>query len=83
MRLVFGKYPNIAPTFVRITVAYENVILVVIAIAVVIFGAKRIPELAKSLGRAKGEYEKGKKQVQQELDSALKLDPRTRSSPPE
>jgi len=32
---------------------------IVIAIAVLLFGAKKIPELARSLGRAKGEFRKG------------------------
>ena len=36
-------------------------ILIIIVLAVVfIFGAKKIPELAKTLGKAKGEFEKGK-----------------------
>ena len=34
-------------------------ILIVIALAVVLFGAKKIPELARSIGKAKGEFKKG------------------------
>ena len=33
-------------------------ILIVIALAVVLFGAKKIPELARSIGKAKGEFKK-------------------------
>lgn len=40
--------------------AYENVIIAVVIIGVLIFGAKKIPELAKTFGKAKGEFEKGK-----------------------
>ena len=32
-----------------------------------IFGAKKIPELAKTFGKAKGEFEKGKIEGEKEL----------------
>ena len=35
-------------------------IIILIAVAVLIFGAKKIPELARTLGKSKGEYEKGR-----------------------
>lgn len=34
-------------------------ILIVVVIAVLIFGAKKIPEIARSLGRSSGEFKKG------------------------
>ena len=34
-------------------------LLIVILIIVVVFGGKKIPELARSLGKAKGEFKKG------------------------
>lgn len=40
---------------------------ILIAIAVLVFGAKKIPELAKTLGKAKGEFEKGKIEGEKEL----------------
>ena len=42
-------------------------IFIIIVIAVLIFGAKKIPELARTFGKAKGEYEKGKIQADKEL----------------
>ena len=42
-------------------------IWIIVAIAVLIFGAKKIPELARTLGKAKGEYEKGKIESEKEL----------------
>jgi len=42
-------------------------IFVIIVIAVLIFGAKKIPELAKTFGKAKGEYEKGRIEAEREL----------------
>ncbi len=47
--------------------AYENVIIIVVVIAVLIFGAKKIPELARTFGKAKGEYEKGRIEAEKEL----------------
>ena len=47
--------------------AYENVIIAVVIIVLLIFGAKKIPELAKTFGKAKGEFEKGKIESEKEL----------------
>ena len=44
----------------------EWIFIIIIAV-VFIFGAKKIPELAKTLGKAKGEYEKGKIEGEKEL----------------
>ncbi len=44
----------------------EWLILIIIAV-VFIFGAKKIPELAKTFGKAKGEFEKGKIEGEKEL----------------
>ena len=46
---------------------YEWVWIIVI-VGVLLFGAKKIPELARTLGKSKGEFEKGKL----EGDKALK-----------
>jgi len=45
---------------------YEWVWIIVI-VGVLIFGAKKIPELAKTFGKAKGEFEKGKIEADKEL----------------
>jgi sec-independent protein translocase protein TatA len=47
--------------------AYENVIIAVVIIGVLIFGAKKIPELARTFGKAKGEFEKGRIESEKEL----------------
>jgi len=42
----------------------------IILIVVVVFllgGAKKIPDLARSLGRAMGEFQKGKKEIEREI----------------
>lgn len=43
-------------------------IIVIILIAVFIFGAKKIPELARTFGKAKGEFEQGKIEGDKELN---------------
>ena len=47
----------------------ELIILAVIVI-VVLFGANRIPTIAKSLGRATGEFTKGRMQIKKEIKEA-------------
>ncbi len=42
-------------------------IWILIAIGVLIFGAKKIPELARTLGKSKGEYEKGRIESEKDL----------------
>ena len=37
-------------------------VIIVVLIIAVLFGAKKIPELARSLGKAKGEFKKGLKE---------------------
>ena len=44
-----------------------EIIILVVVIGVLIFGVKKIPELAKTFGKAKGEFEKGKIQGDKEL----------------
>jgi sec-independent protein translocase protein TatA len=46
---------------------YEQILIVVIIVGALIFGAKKIPELARTFGKAKGEFEKGKLEAEKEL----------------
>ena len=45
-------------------------VVIVVLIVVVLFGAKKIPELARSLGKAKGEFKKGLAEGEREEDEA-------------
>ncbi|KZN23681.1 preprotein translocase subunit TatA [Haladaptatus sp. R4] len=42
-------------------------LVVILLIAVLLFGANKIPELARSTGEAMGEFKKGREEVEQEL----------------
>lgn len=48
-------------------IAGQEWIFIIIIAVVLIFGAKKIPELAKTFGKAKGEFEKGKIEGEKEL----------------
>jgi sec-independent protein translocase protein TatA len=48
-------------------------IIIIVIIAVVIFGAKRVPELARSFGRATTEFEKAKIEAKKELQRVKDL----------
>ena len=42
-------------------------IMLILVIIVLLFGSKKLPEMARSLGRARMEFERGKKQVMDEI----------------
>ncbi len=44
--------------------------LIILLLAILLFGAKRIPELARSLGSAMNEFNKAKNEVQQQISQA-------------
>ncbi len=48
-------------------VAGAEWIWIIVIVVVLIFGAKKIPELAKTLGKAKGDFEKGKIESEKDL----------------
>ena len=51
---------------------------IIVIVGVLLFGAKKIPELAKTLGKAKGEYKKGEIEGDKELkDLKEKSDKKT------
>ena len=50
---------------------YENMLLIVVLIGTVLFGAKKIPDLARSVGRAQVEYEKARIQARKEISSLV------------
>lgn len=43
-------------------------VFLAVVIAVLFFGVKKLPEPARSFGRAKGEYDRTKMESQRELD---------------
>ena len=48
-------------------IAGQEWIFIAIAAGIILFGAKKIPDLARTLGRSRMEYEKGKFEAEKEL----------------
>lgn len=52
-------------------------LIIILVIVLILFGAKRIPEIAQGLGKGIREFKKSVKDVQSEID----IDEETRSKP--
>ena len=52
-------------------------IFAILAVILVLFGAKKLPELARGLGQGIKEFKKSSREIQEELDHAMDL-----NSPP-
>ncbi|WP_207588626.1 twin-arginine translocase TatA/TatE family subunit [Halomontanus rarus] len=57
---------EIAPLFVPTPGGPE--LLIILFIAILLFGANKIPKLARSTGEAMGEFQKGREKVETELE---------------
>jgi sec-independent protein translocase protein TatA len=49
------------------TIMGPEIIILIVVVGILIFGAAKIPKLAKTFGKAKGEFEKGKIEADREL----------------
>lgn len=53
---------------------------VILLIAVLLFGANKIPKLARSTGQAMGEFKRGREEIEQELDEITNPDAEVREA---
>lgn len=53
-------------------IAGQEWIFVIVIAVVLLFGASKIPEVARSIGKATGEFQRGKMEIQKEIDQATK-----------
>lgn len=53
---------------------------IILLVAVLLFGANKIPKLARSTGQAMGEFQKGRQQVEEELQEMQEGETSTESS---
>jgi len=49
-------------------------LIVIFGIAVLLFGAQKIPKLARAGGESIGEFRKGREEVEQELEDMQEVD---------
>ena len=52
-------------------------IILILLVVLILFGAKKIPELAKGLGKGMSEFKKGLKEVETEIKEADKTEDKT------
>ena len=61
-------------------------VVAILAIVLVLFGAKKLPELAKGLGQGIKEFKKSSREIQDEISAAIDVDapapPPRRVNPP-
>jgi sec-independent protein translocase protein TatA len=55
-------------------------IAIVAAVALLVFGPKKLPELGKALGQGIGNFKKGLQEAQDEVKNALKSDDKSTGS---
>lgn len=56
-------------------------IVIIFLIAILLFGAKKIPELARGLGKSVGEFKKARGEFERELNSAIHDDDKSKQAP--
>ncbi|MHA2163614.1 MAG: Sec-independent protein translocase subunit TatA/TatB, partial [Candidatus Thorarchaeota archaeon] len=44
-----------------------ELIILIFIVVILLFGAKKIPELARGIGRAVGEFKRGKMEIEREI----------------
>ncbi len=61
-------------------------VVAILAVVLILFGAKRLPELARGLGQGIKEFKKSSREIQDEIASAIDVDapapPPKRVNPP-
>lgn len=71
--------PEIVAQFPR---GFEIIILLVIVAIVLLMGPKKIPELARGIGKAMGEFRRGRAEIERELRQELAEKPKGQKAQP-
>lgn len=64
----------IGGTEVAFDLGAPEIVIIILVIVILFFGAKKIPELAKGLGRAMGEFKRGRSEVEREMQQSAASD---------
>jgi sec-independent protein translocase protein TatA len=51
---------------------YENVLIIIMLVGLVLFGSKRLPELARAIGRSQMEFEMARSQATKEAQKEIR-----------
>lgn len=61
------------PTFIGVPGGPE--LLIILVIVVLLFGANKLPSLARSTGQAAGEFRRGREELERDIQSAVEDHP--------
>jgi sec-independent protein translocase protein TatA len=50
-------------------------IILIVVVLLVLGGSKKIPEIARAMGRSMGEFKKGRMEVEREINETVKTEP--------
>ena len=56
-------------------------LIIILLVILLLFGAKRLPELARGLGKSMQEFKKASREVEENFRDALEEDDRSKKSP--
>jgi sec-independent protein translocase protein TatA len=71
---------NFMNPMLAVLTGYEIVFL--LAIVLILFGAKKLPDLARGLGQGIKEFKKASREVQSEIETAIEMDSNSRPAAP-
>jgi len=49
-------------------------LIIIMMVVLLLFGGKKIPELMRGLGKGISEYQKARKQIENEIEQTIKID---------
>lgn len=55
--------------------------IIILLVVIVLFGAKKLPELARGIGKSMGEFKKAKEEFDHELQTSMKEAPKATVTP--
>ena len=58
-------------------------LMLVLVVVLLLFGGKRLPELARSIGKGLAEFRRASQAIRQEINAPLKDPPPAKPTPPE
>lgn len=61
-----------------VVAGWEWIVILIVIAFIFLFGSKKIPELAKAIGRSRAEFEKGKREALEEMEKMKEKDERGR-----
>lgn len=56
----------------QLPTGFEWIIIAIIIIVLLLFGPQKLPELARGIGRALGEFRRGKMQIEQQISDEIR-----------